>query len=161
MSLRPRLRGLVIPIFSESAEKEYEFSTILSNDLTTNIVSQQPKFATNNNAEKIESKMKLTKMQHHKEELQKLRSTLSDEQKCFNELNKEQGASSWLNTIPLSEEGYELAKQLFWDLICVRYGWTLIRLSSNCECGIKVDIQHALSCKKGALFPYDTTTSET
>ena len=33
-------------------------------------------------------------MQHHNEELQKLRSTLTDEQKRLPELNREQGASS-------------------------------------------------------------------
>ena len=76
-------------------------------------------------------------MQHHK-----LRSTLSDEQKRLNELNREQGASSWLTTIPLSEEGYDLTKQLFWDLIRIRYGCTLTRLPSNCECG---NVQHVLS----------------
>ena len=90
-------------------------------------------------------------MHHHNEELQKLRYTLSDKQKRLNELNREQGASSWLTTIPLSEEGYDLTKQLFWDLIRIRYGWTLTRLPSNCECGNKFDVQHALSCKKGGL----------
>ena len=85
-------------------------------------------------------------MQHHK-----LRSTLSDEQKRLNELNREQGASSWLTTIPHSEEGYDLTKQLFWDLICIRYGWTLARLPSNCECDNKFDIRHPLSCKKGGF----------
>ena len=69
--------------------------------------------------------------------------------KCLNELNRHQGASSWLNTIHLLKEGYDLTKQLFWDLICVRYSWKLIRLSSNYESGIKFDIQHALiSCKE-------------
>ena len=51
-------------------------------------------------------------MQHHNEELQKLRSTLTNEQKRLNELNREQGSSSWLTTIPLTEEekgeGYDL-----------------------------------------------------
>ena len=42
--------------------------------------------------------MKLIKMQHHNEELQKLRSTLSNEQKGLNESNREQGASSLLST---------------------------------------------------------------
>ena len=79
-------------------------------------------------------------MQHHNEELQKLRSTLSDEQKRLNELNREQGACSWLTTIPLLEQGYDLTKQLFLDLIRIRYGWTLTRLPSNCECGNKFDI---------------------
>ena len=82
------------PIFLESTQKEYEFSTIQLKDLTTNIINQQPQFATNNNAKKVKSKIKLTKMQHHNEELQKLRSTLSDEQTRLNELNREQGACS-------------------------------------------------------------------
>ena len=77
MSLPPRFGGLGIPIFSESAQKEYEFSIMLSKDLTTNIINQQPQFAAN--TKKIKRKIKLTKMQHHNEELQKLRSTLSDE----------------------------------------------------------------------------------
>ena len=80
-------------------------------------------------------------MQHHNEELQKLLSTLSDKQKRLYELNREHGASSWLTTIPLSEEGYDLIKQSFWDLIRIRYCWTFTRLPSNCECGIKFDIQ--------------------
>ena len=93
-------------------------------------------------------------MHHHNEELQKLRYTLSDKQKRLNELNREQRASSWLTTIPLSEEGYDLTKQLFWDLIRIRYGWTLTRLPSNCECGNKFDVQHALSCKKGGFVSW-------
>ena len=112
MSLPPRFGSLGIPIFSESAQKEYEFSTILSKDLAAHIINQQPQFATNSNAKKIKNKIKLTKMQHHNEELQKLLSTLSDEQKRLDELTREQGASSWLTTIPLSEEGYDLTKQL-------------------------------------------------
>ena len=72
MSIPLRFGGLRIRIFSESAQKEYEFSTILSKNLTINIINQQPQFATNNNAKKIKSKIKLTKMQHHNEELQKL-----------------------------------------------------------------------------------------
>ena len=151
MSLSPRFGGFIIPIFSESAQKEYEFSTILSKDLTIKIINQQPQNATNNNVKKIKSEIKLTKMQYHNAELQKLRSTSNDEQKRLNELNREQGASSWLTTIPLSEEGYDLTKQLFWDLIRIRYDWTLTRLPSNCECGNNFDVQHALSCKKGGF----------
>ena len=69
--------------------------------------------------------------------------------KTLNELYRERGASSWLTTIPLAEEGYDLTKQLFWYLIRIRYGWTFRRVPSNCECGIKLDIRHTLSWKKG------------
>ena len=122
MSLPPRFGGLGIPLFLESAQRAYDFLTILSKDLIANTINQQPQFATNNNAKKIKSKIKLTKMQHHHEELQKLRSLLSDEQKRLSDLNREQGGSGWLTTIPLSEEDYDLIKQLFCDLIGIRYG---------------------------------------
>ena len=56
-----------------------------------------------------------------------------------------------MTIIPLSEEGYDLTKQLFWELIRIKYGWILTRLLSNCECGNKFDVQHALSCKKGGF----------
>ena len=151
MFLPQRFGGHGIPIFSESTQQEYEFSTIQSKYLTKNIINQQPQFAADNNAKKIKSKIKLTKMQHYNEELQRLRSSLSNEENRVNELNGEQRASSWLTTIPLLEEGYDLTKHLFWDLIRIRYGWTLTRLPSNCECGSKFDIQQALCCKKGGF----------
>ena len=77
MSFPQSFGDLGIQLFSESAQKEHEISPILSKDLTTNIINQQPPFATNSNANKIKSKIKLTKMQHHNEELQKLRSILT------------------------------------------------------------------------------------
>ena len=40
-----------------------------------------------------------------------------------NDLNQETRASAWLTTLPLKQEGYALTKQLFWDLIRIRYGW--------------------------------------
>jgi len=67
-------------------------------------------------------------------------------------LNIEVGASSWLTTLSLKNEGYCLNKQLFWDLIRLRYGWQLTRTPENCECGARFNLQHALSCKKGGFI---------
>ena len=39
---------------------------------------------------------------------------------------------------------YDLTKQLFWDLIRIKYGWILTRLPTNYE--------RALSCKKGGFI---------
>ena len=57
MSLPPRFGGLGIPIFSEAAQKEDQFSTILLKDSATNIINQQQQVAANNNAKKITSKI--------------------------------------------------------------------------------------------------------
>ena len=63
MSLFPRFGGLGIPMFSEFAQKEYEFSTILSKDLTTNIINQEPQFKTNSNAnQNVTSQRRITEI---------------------------------------------------------------------------------------------------
>ena len=69
----------------------------------------------------------------------------------MNDLNREEGASIWLTTIPLKDEGYDMSKQEFWDLIRIRYGWFLKRIPETCECGNRFDLNHALSCKKGGF----------
>ena len=152
LSFPPKLGGLGIPIFSETAEREYKFSTMISKDLTSRIVNQHRQHQSNENVNQIKNKVKLMKLQHHQEQLNELRLKFSDQQKRLNELNQEQGASSWLTTLPILDEGYDLTKQLFWDFIRIRYGWILTRLPTNCECGTKFDIQHALSCKKGGFI---------
>ena len=77
------------------------------------------------------------KLQHHQEQLNELRRKFSHQQKRLNELNQEEGASSWFTAAPILDEGYDLTKQLFWDLIQIRYGWILTILPTNCEFGTK------------------------
>ena len=88
-------------------------------------------------------------MQYQNEELQKLRSTLSDEQKRLNELNREQGASSWFTKIPLSEESYDLAK---W--------FNSIKYHPIVNLAITLMSRIPFVAKKGALFLCVTTTSK-
>ena len=64
--------------------------------------------------------------------LEIIRNEMSSEEKKRNDLNLETGASSWLTTPPIKEEGYVLNKQSFWDLLSIRYGWKLKRISSQC-----------------------------
>ena len=64
----------------------------------------------------------------------------------------EDGASTWLTTIPVKEYGFNLHKQAFRDALCLRYGWPITRTPSHCACGTPFSIDHAFTCSKGA-FP--------
>ena len=47
---------------------------------------------------------------------------ISDEQKRLNKLNREKRPFNWLTAILISEEGYDLTTQFFWDLIRIGFG---------------------------------------
>ena len=53
--------------------------------------------------------------------------------------------------MPYEEKGFHLNKREFWDAIRLRYGWPIPRLPTNCACGARFDLAHALSCKKGGF----------
>ena len=126
---------------------------MLSKDLSTRIMKQEIQLSSETDVQNIKQKIKSQKRQKHQAKLENIRSYLTEEQIRLNNLNQEQGSSSWLATLPISEEEYDLTKQLFWDLIRIRYGWTLTRIPpAYCDSDEKFDIQHALSCKKGGLI---------
>ena len=64
---------------------------------------------------------------------------------------KEKGASNWLSVIPLEEHEFTLNKGEFRDAIAIRYNKALRGLLSQCPCGQKYDVTHALNCKKEVL----------
>ena len=63
MSLPSKLGGMGIPIFSDITDSEYEFSQILSNDLTLTVLNQERQQQPNDNSMVIKSKIKLLKLQ--------------------------------------------------------------------------------------------------
>ena len=69
MLLPPKLGGMGIPIFSSIADREYEFSQMLSINLTSKIISEERQHQPNDNSMVIKSKLKLLKLQHHQENL--------------------------------------------------------------------------------------------
>ena len=74
------------------------------------------------------------------------------DEKCLNKITQEKRVSNWLKAYPISDQGYDLNKQQFWDCVCLRYGQRLTNIPSTCSCGSKMDIQHAMSCKKGGFI---------
>ena len=64
---------------------------------------------------------------------------------------REKGASSWLQVLPLKEQGFCLNKGEFRDALMLRYNKSINDLPSNCPCGQKFLPDHAMSCKKGGF----------
>ena len=95
---------------------------MLSKDLSTRIMKQEIQMSSETDVQNIKQKIKSQKQQKHQAKLGNIKSCLTEEQIRLNNLNQEHGSSSWLTTLPLSEERYDLTKQLFWDLIRIRYG---------------------------------------
>ena len=91
------------------------------------------------------------RLKHYHQCLVDVRAHMNENQQRLNDINQEPGASRWISSLPLENEGYVFNKQLFWDLIHTRYGWELTRLPENCACGVKFDLHHGLSCKKVGL----------
>ena len=77
--------------------------------------------------------------------------TLPPETKKAVEDTRLLGASSWMSVLPLSLYGFSLNKGEVRDAIRLRYGKELRGLPSQCPCGQKFDVNHALNCKKGGF----------
>ena len=59
------------------------------------------------------------------------------------------GASSWLTVLPIDEHDFSLHKSDFRDAICLRYGWPLPHLPTECICGTSFTVEHAFTCSHG------------
>ena len=55
--------------FSNIAYREHEFSQMLSNDLTSDIINQERQHQPNDNSMVIKSKIKLLKLQYHQKKI--------------------------------------------------------------------------------------------
>ena len=82
----------------------------------------------------------------------KLRTHLNENRTPTNHITQEKGASNWLTAYCISDQGYDLNIQQFWDSLCLRYEMRLRNIPLTCSCGSKKDIQHTRSCKKGEFF---------
>ena len=71
---------------------------------------------------------------------------------AFFEQARDKGASSWLNSFPIEEQGFNLNKEEFRDALRLRYSLPLRDLPIYCTCGETFIVCHALSCKKGGFI---------
>ena len=67
------------------------------------------------------------------------------------EAASEKGASNWVTAVPHYDHGTILHKGDFVDSLCMRYGWQIKCLATECGCGARFDLQHALNCPLGGF----------
>ena len=84
--------------------------------------------------------------------LNDIRTIMNKEQIRANYLAQLKGSPSWLNSLPLKSEGNILNKRKFHDALSLLYRWQMKYLPSNCPCGNKFTIDHAMSCLKGGFI---------
>ena len=65
---------------------------------------------------------------------------------------KQKGASNWLSTLPLEEQGFTLTKNEFRDALTLPYSKDIRGLPSKCPCGQSFNVNHAMNCKRGGFI---------
>ena len=123
LSLPVKLGGMRIIVFADVPKTEYQNSRNITELLTKH---------------------------RNTERLQSLIIDLPTNKIRLNEINQEKGASTWLSTLSLKEEGYSVSKQEFWDFVKMHSESPLSRLSNMCSWLSKNYLQHSL--RKVALL---------
>lgn len=150
LSLPVRLGGLGIPIYQEICSREYENSRKATQLLSPKIVAQEAEYVHDQAREReIDREIRKARDEAHKHKLDRLRTNMTKGEKRGNDLAQMKGASAWLTSLPLKDEGFILNKREFFDALAMRYRWDLRRLPSKCACSQGFTMDHALQCPLG------------
>ena len=151
-TLTPAQGGLGISDLRIDAPQQYAASTSITTSHVESIVTQRP-FKTKGDVSTEDRKIyhQSLKTASVKARMETIDSSLSNELMRLVNQSRDKGASSWLNAIPLEEQGLAMNKQEFRDSLRLRYNIPLQDLPSFCVCGERFTINHALSCKKGGF----------
>ncbi|XP_068723901.1 uncharacterized protein [Montipora capricornis] len=152
VTLSPAKGGLGIPDLRFEAPQQFAASTSITASHVDSITTQSMfMVAGENSIEELKRQHQALKTVSVKSRMESIDSTLPlDLLRSVNQL-RDRGASSWLTAVPLVDQGLALNKQEFRDSLRLRYNMPLSDLPSNCACGQKYTVCHALSCKKGGL----------
>ena len=151
IALPLRFGGLGIQNPIETADREYQSSLDVTEQLT-NLICTQAQTLVDFDRKEVRGKknqLKIKKEQLFRIEIDDISKEMDDSMKKYFLAAQEKGASAWLSVLPIKSIGYSLNKEEFVDAINLRYGWKVNGTPSNCACGAKNSIDHALSCNLG------------
>ena len=114
--LIPEITGGIIPtplerrpIFEESSAIEFEKSKLLTEMLQATIIDQKRSYEVNEkNLAEVKTRMKKQKTTRNKKTFNEIHIESSDKRKKLLEIISEKGASLWLTTLPIKDEGFQL-----------------------------------------------------
>ncbi len=147
LSLPVKMGGLGVPMLTELCESEYKNSKRATEQLTERIRVQNEKYDIDRVQQKeVELLIQKERKERFEKVLKYVRQSMTKEELRANDIAQMKGASSWLNALPLIDEGYYLSKREFFDAIHLRYRWPINRLLINCVCLKKFTVDHAMQC---------------
>ena len=165
LSLPARLGGLAIPSLVGTATSEFKASQtvtlplvelIAPNDLQSDdTLAERLKSAASTVVRTIavcraeKKKERCAKERAMQGTVEALKNSVSKSQAFLLNIAEEKGVSSWLTCDPSLEFKTVLNKSDFRDAVCLRYGFPLDGLPSDCVCGHELTTSHALSCPSG------------
>ena len=146
-----RCGGLGIPILTEKASADFEASMTITAPLVTLMMLQSNTLPDKNLVKQARSEAESKMKSKLTEKIKKIEQSLPVNVMRAVSHAKLKGASSWLSTMPLEEQGFTLTKGEFRDAIAMRYAKDIRGLPSKCPCGQTFDLNHALNCKRGGF----------
>ena len=150
LGLPARLGGLGITNPVEMSQRQFSSSTQICKTLKNAIIQQNTMATLHSHSSAIRDIHKEAR-DRTKRKADEVLSTLPLKHQRLMDLNQEQGASSWLTTLPLRDHGFYLTKGEFRDALCFRYDWPLKNIPRLCACGNPFSIDHAMICRYGGL----------
>ena len=149
VSLTPTQGGLGIPVLREEAPQQHAASKLITTPHVQSIIAQSTSLP--ESAEDLKKQQRSLKEAITRSKIENIDAELPSDLLPHVTQARDKGASSWLNALPLKDQGLVLNKQEFRDSLRLRYNLPLVDLPSHCTCGSAFSVNHALSCKKGGF----------
>jgi hypothetical protein len=149
MALPTRFGGLGISNLQDRAPREYSASRLITSENVSAIKQQKMSVPPFNEYAVAQVKGNLAEL--YKQRLSSVKHHASITLRRALELGEEKGASNWLTTLPLTDQGFVLNRNEFTDALNLRYYRELRGLPSKCPCGQQFGLTHALNCKTGGF----------
>ena len=143
--------GLGFENLTEKVSREYEASRVVNAPLVSIMMLQGNTLPNNEDRKSIISEQNRSKMAVLNRKIEQVENSLPTETLRIIEQTKQPGASNWLSVLPLEEHGFSLNKREFRDALSLCFNLPIKGIPSQCPCGQKFDITHAMNCKRGGL----------